>query len=400
MRSLGYRTKRDTEVPPGTTALTRHTEQTMLVALGLVRIAQHAPFVGVLWGGSPQYSSFAPVVGLYGVSVLWSGVLFTFAFRRNRIGSRWATADVAFATVATLVVGPLCSGEGAVGWANWTVGPVVAAASVAALYLSARWAVVAMMVLTAAYVLGVRSSLASPDGINAALGNSLNLVVFTLVIWLIGANMRRTANAAEAALASEFEARLEREKTRARFDERSRQYRILHDTVLSTLSAIGRGGLDHRQAEVRKRCADDADFLRGLITGMAEDVPTNLGTALADVARRQAGLGLDVRQQFHGLPRSMPPETVEAIVNTTREALNNVAKHSKTTEAWLTATGEPNGSVRVTVTDRGCGFIRSDVAPGVGLEHSIHGRMREAGGEARVNSWPDEGTEVEILWPT
>jgi len=66
---------------------------------------------------------------------------------------------------------------------------------------------------------------------------------------------------------------------------------------------------------------------------------------------------------------------------------------------WVTATGD-DGAVRVTVTDRGQGFDSRARRGGFGINQSIRGRMRAAGGEGHVRSWVGEGTEVELEWPT
>jgi Signal transduction histidine kinase len=150
---------------------------------------------------------------------------------------------------------------------------------------------------------------------------------------------------------------------------------------------------------VQKRCADDADLLRGLISGMANDTPTSLAAALAEVSRAHADLGLEVRQQYGDLPDALPPEVVEAIAHAVREALNNVVKYAGTTDVWITATGDETGAVRVTVTDRGAGFDTRASRGGFGINQSIKGRMKAAGGRGRVHSWIGDGTEVELEWP-
>jgi signal transduction histidine kinase len=246
---------------------------------------------------------------------------------------------------------------------------------------------------------GVNPSTEDPQQVAQAVGNVAGLLIYPFAAGIAAASLRRSAREAERANQREFALRLERETEQRLADERVRQYRLLHDTVLSTLSAIARGGLDHRSTEVQKRCADDADLLRGLITGMAHDVPTSLASALSEVSRAHADLGLEVRQQYAGLPDSLPPEAIEALAHAVREALNNVAKHARTRDAWVTATGDEYGAVKVTVTDRGRGFDSGSTRGGFGINQSIRGRMREAGGDGRVHSWAGEGTEVELEWP-
>jgi signal transduction histidine kinase len=377
-----------------------HTERVIALTLGAFRIVQHLPFLAVSVGGWTAYSRPALMGWLFVCSVAWSVFLFTFAYRRGGLKPTWAVVDVAFAAVITISVGQLCLPGHELAWDNWSVGPVVGAGAVAAVYLRPRFAIVAILLLAAAYVGGVDPASDAPAVVAQTVGNVAGLVLFPFAAGVATATLRRSARQAEQASHREFEMRLERETERRLVDERIRQFRLLHDTVLSTLSAIARGGLDHRIPEVQKRCADDADLLRGLITGKAHDTPTSLGAALAEVSRVHADLGLEVRQQYDSLPDGLPPEAVEAIAHAVREALNNVAKHAGTPDAWVTATGDNRGSVRVIVADRGAGFDNSHSRGGFGINQSIRGRMRAAGGDGRIHSWQGQGTEVELQWPT
>ncbi len=363
-------------------------------------MVQHLPFLAVSIGGWTAYSRPALMWCLFVVSLAWALFLFTFAYRRGGLRPSLALADVAFASMITVVVGRTCLPGHEFSWDNWSVGPVVGAGVVAAVYLRPRVATSAVFLLVTAYAVGVDPTRAVPAEVAQTVGNVAGLVLFPFAAGLAAATLRRSAREAEAASHREFELRLERETERLVVDERIRQYRLLHDTVLSTLSAIARGGLDHRTPEVQKRCADDADWLRGLVTGMTHDTPTSLAAALAEVSRAHAELGLEVRQQYDALPDDLPPEAVEAIAHAVREALNNVVKHAATADAWVTATGDETGAVRVTVADRGAGFAAATGHGGFGINQSIRGRMRSAGGRGRIHSWVGQGTEVELEWPT
>jgi signal transduction histidine kinase len=379
---------------------TLRTERIVALTIGAFRVAQHLPFIAVAAGGWNGYSYADLSSALWVVSLAWTLFLFTFAYRRGGLRPPWALADVAFAMVITVAVGRMCLPGQELTWDNWSVGPAVGAGAVAALYLRPRLAVPSVMLIAAAYVVGINPSTEDPQQIAQSVGNVAGLLIYPFAAGIAAATLRKSAREAERASQSEFALRLERETEQRLADERVRQYRLLHDTVLSTLSTVARGGLDHRAPEVQKRCADDADLLRGLITGMAHDVPTSLASALSEVSRAHADLGLEVRQQYAGLPDSLPPEVIEALAHAVREALNNVAKHAKTRDAWVTATGDDYGAVRVTVTDRGRGFDSDSTRAGFGINQSIRGRMLEAGGDGHVRSWAGEGTEVELQWPT
>jgi signal transduction histidine kinase len=372
----------------------------IVVILALFRLMQHLPYIAVVIasGGWLTYAHPAFAGWFFAASFTWSFVLLARAYLRRGLTWPWAVTDVAFYIVALTVIGRESLPGHAGAWDNWSVGPAVGAGIVATVYLG-RAAYVCVPALAVAYLVGVAPLVATSDYVGVAVGSTAVILMLPGAAGLAVSALRRSAHAARVATHKEYELRLERDTERRLFDERTRQYALLHDTVLSTLSAIARGGLDHRATEVQKRCADDADLLRGLITGMSHDTPTSLATALAEVSRAHAELGLEVRQQYDTLPDGLPPQAIEAIVLAVREALNNVSKHAKTVEAWVTATGDESGAVRVTVADRGVGFRVAPAHGGFGITRSIRGRLHDVGGRANIHSWEGEGTEVEIEWP-
>lgn len=181
---------------------------------------------------------------------------------------------------------------------------------------------------------------------------------------------------------------------RARFAERTRLYRMLHDSVLPTLTAIARGTVGG--TGLRERCAADADLIRAMISAETAGAPTSLPAELTEVIRGQRALGLRVHARFGSMPGGLPASVVTALTGACREALNNVVKHAGTREAWLTVT-ETAGAVTVTVVDRGRGM--PVVRAGSGLRQSIAARMAEVGGKSTVDSEAGEGTCVELSWP-
>ena len=92
-------------------------------------------------------------------------------------------------------------------------------------------------------------------------------------------------------------------------------------------------------------------------------------------------------------------EQQRALVNATREALTNAAKHAGTGKVDLYAEVSPS-AVEVFVRDRGIGFDPDAVPEGrMGVRGSIVDRMRRHGGTAEVRSTAGEGTEVRLRLP-
>jgi signal transduction histidine kinase len=89
-------------------------------------------------------------------------------------------------------------------------------------------------------------------------------------------------------------------------------------------------------------------------------------------------------------------DQLAALVQATREAMVNAAKHAEVGEVSVYAEVEPH-AVHVFVRDRGVGFDPDSVSGDRhGLVDSVHGRMRRHGGSAVLRSTPGEGTEVHL----
>lgn len=381
--------------------MAERTELALVRGLTAVRVAQFASFgPAALTARTNAYEWGNLALWLYGGAVVWSVVLYSHGLRTHRFETGWVVADVVLMASAALVVGLACQPGRSFTWDNWTTGPATGAAVVAVIY-GKRWvAVSGLPVLVAAHLVATHSDIAVPGAIGSITAHVVSLVGYSVAGGLMAGSLRASARRSDELSVVALEAQHAESSLRARMDERTRQYRLLHDTVLSTLSAISRGGLDHRRREVQERCARDAAYLRGLITGGEDDVPTGLGAALSTVIRDQAALDLDVQPHFDGLPNDVPDDVVDAISSAVREALNNVAKHAGTKHAWLMATGAEDGSLSVSVTDRGAGVDLAELSgAGLGINGSIRARMAEIGGAAMIHSAVGEGTTVEITWP-
>jgi len=197
--------------------------------------------------------------------------------------------------------------------------------------------------------------------------------------------------------------------------ERREHERLVHDTVLNTLTALTRtGSVD--VAGVVSRCQQDVDLIAGALADpdeLAADRGRPAGDLLSEVRAvadhmRVRGLDVHVETDDRGeAGKTVPPQVVMAISNAAREALSNVAAHAGTGEAWVSAClTAPDGDadvpcrLRVTVRDRGIGFDPARVdRTRLGLQRSIAERTAECGGQARIWSQPGQGTVVSLSWP-
>lgn len=208
---------------------------------------------------------------------------------------------------------------------------------------------------------------------------------------------RRTTSAIDDAVGRVERALIaDRAATAARADRRELERRM-HDTVLNTLTALGRGGLSDTPV-LRARCAADAEFLRALRRtpdGPAD--PTDLLTGLREVASRTSDAGFTVT--VTGATSDDPdPAIVSALVAAAHEAATNSRRHSHASAASITVAGR-DGRFEVTVLDHGRG-VDLDAARGrLGVRRSIMDRMTDVGGGAEVGPADGGGTRVRLWWP-
>ncbi|SDS31917.1 sensor histidine kinase [Microterricola viridarii] len=192
--------------------------------------------------------------------------------------------------------------------------------------------------------------------------------------------------------------------------QRRQDARLLHDTVLATLTLLAHSGVGVSADALRHQAANDAKLLRQLRLG---GVPTPLrsgtynlqpvaesalGNTLESVKQRFGRMGLDVK--WHGSGQILLPSAVlDAFLGALGECLENVRRHAQVSEADVTITDDEH-TLRAMVTDAGVGFNLGDVDPArLGFAESVVGRLREVGGNARLFSSPGSGTTVVLEVP-
>ncbi|MGJ3507364.1 MacS family sensor histidine kinase [Enemella sp. A6] len=195
---------------------------------------------------------------------------------------------------------------------------------------------------------------------------------------------------------------------RAAMAERQRLARIVHDGVLQVLALVEREGrnLGPRGQWLAKAAHEQESALRALLQEQAAEPDE----ALIDVTRRNLSSLLD-RHAGPGVTISTPAETVlveatraQEIEAAVQEALNNVNKHAGTdAQAWVLLEREGDELV-IGIRDNGRGAQQQDFDSAVergrmGMKHSIHGRIAELGGYAKLRTAPGRGVEWEFRIP-
>ena len=192
--------------------------------------------------------------------------------------------------------------------------------------------------------------------------------------------------------------------------QRRQSARLLHDTVLATLTLLAHSGVGVAPDAMKQQAADDARLLRQLRLGTVpmptasggynlEPVDeTLLGTTLESLKQRFGRMGLEV--SWHGTGQVLlPSDVLDAFLLALAECLENVRRHAGVTDAHVTITDDDT-TVRAMVTDSGVGFdIKNVDAARLGLKDSVVGRLKEVGGSARLFSAAGAGTTVVLEVP-
>ena len=217
---------------------------------------------------------------------------------------------------------------------------------------------------------------AARDGLVAAVAVLAGLALLTAPLW-----WRLVADLTEE------------RRERIRSQERADLAAHLHDSVLQTLALIQRHADSPR--EVARLARGQERELRTWLYRPEDRQESNLAAAL-DAAAAEVEDAYVVQVESVVVGDVPVDEHLAALVNATREALVNAAKHAGVGTVSLYAEVEPE-QVTVFVRDRGAGFdpdaVRDDRH---GVRGSIVGRMERHGGTAAVRSRPGAGTEVEL----
>jgi signal transduction histidine kinase len=192
--------------------------------------------------------------------------------------------------------------------------------------------------------------------------------------------------------------------------QRRQGARLLHDTVLATLTLLAHSGVGVAPAALQQQAGDDARLLRQLRLG-GTPVPQSsehfnvepveesaLGHTLESVKQRFGRMGLEV--SWHGTGQVLlPSDVLDAFLLALAECLENVRRHAGVTDAHVTITDDET-TVRAMVTDAGIGFSLDDIdSARLGFKDSVVGRLKEVGGNARLFSSPGAGTTVVLEVP-
>ncbi|OHV19761.1 histidine kinase [Parafrankia soli] len=386
----------------------------MVRAFAVLRVLNVAVIVGYVAVWWSWYAEHPAGIAAAVVTAGWGVFFVVVCLARHALPRPVVAGNVALAVVASAGTVLWLPPDSVGGFGTWVFSTVTHAAVVAATVYGRRTHAVVVAAMVAALLCGAAVTQATLDDpalggnhtplkravigvvLLAGLAQLFRLAVDRLRAIALDADARLAAAAAEQEVAAVAAARLR--------DERERE-RVLHDTVLNTLTGIAWGGgapqdgplvgPGHLTAE---QCRHAIEAVRSMLDGTAggtRDLAQPMRRVVA-VARAR-GLRVDVR----ALPTTdLPDEVVAALAGAAQELLANVRRHAGTDRAALEVRWRrADGAVTVIVSDEGIGFAARAV-PGdrLGLARSVHARMTEIGGRATITSEPGRGTTVQLTW--
>ncbi|WP_322778824.1 ATP-binding protein [Frankia sp. Cas4] len=359
--------------------------------LVVIRVASLCVLVAyvVIWNG--WYLGSAERLAAVAAAVLWD-LVFIGGAMRGRIPNWLVVGEVVTAVVlgvgAPRWLPPQSLGDGGTWIYRMLIGAGVAAA----------WQAPAVLFPVVVAVLAAVQFSSAPTAMPQVAGSTGLLVAVCLVFRLAVTRLQRNAVAADARLAAGAERLRAATVTDARRRDRRERERVIHDTVLNTLTGIGwGGGVDDEPT--RRRCARSVEAMEDLIAGHDWYARVELTERLSRLAADARDNGLDVQVRVHRDAGADPPSlVVAALTAAAGEALANVARHAHTRRATVVAHCR-NDHFDITVSDEGVGFDPGRTDPQrLGLRASIAERVADVGGSIEIDSRPGRGTTVVMAW--
>jgi len=370
-----------------------------------VRLAQ-VFLVTVLFGvplaSSPHHLGQALITG-FGTALCAAGVAYVLLLRRGRA---WL---VALVVLTGLTVALLASAKADFGpdrtqdLAAWVVAGM---ASGIATSRGPGWGI-------AVFVPAVVAELVAEQARGGLVFAPVLLGALTYYVGGAVTNVlaRRGFATTEQALEAVAGAEAARQVAEERWRARREADRLLHDTVLATLSVLAHSGEGASQAELRAACRRDLGLLgRGHEEAGRQPTarpepgpgPETGVAALVEAARGEAARrGLELRAHATALEQPglhLDPAVATALRQALVECVANV-RHARVTHLDLMASVADAALVLV-VLDEGQGFDQARVpADRLGLRASVQERITAVGGGVTIWTQPRQGTSVMLRVP-
>jgi signal transduction histidine kinase len=213
------------------------------------------------------------------------------------------------------------------------------------------------------------------------------------IAWFVARRVRRSARDYDGHRALI----VRRAEVLARERERLRHSAALQARLLVTLGDVVAAGAVTEPALANQLDAE-VRWLRRVVDVGLVDPPPELAGGLRALVSEKSATGPRVVLELPDDMPELPAAARQALLDATREALTNVAKHAGVRAAGVRVTVDGGGMI-VEIVDAGRGYDPAASTPGTGLIRSIRRALTEAGGTAEVHSAPGLGTRVVLRVP-
>ena len=239
---------------------------------------------------------------------------------------------------------------------------------------------------------------AVPHVVLATMPVHMSNIVF--IALFVGIRHRMVATQSAARAAADGMARQARARVEA--EHRERVSRMLHDEVLSVLTAAF-----HTRGEPSPQLRGAAGRALSLLSApLVEPAPgSEAGSEAGDVAvNRLVGAVTAIDPRCHVTSsyddHPVPIAVTDAIIGAASEAMRNSVRHAGSETARTFTVHAGGAEFTAAVHDEGCGFVPELVPPGaLGISKSIIGRMHGLpGGSATISSRPGGPTTIQLVW--
>lgn len=262
----------------------------------------------------------------------------------------------------------------------------------------------------------VISTPSSPERIELVLLAGATLLCgigFTVALWFIRSQRRRTEHVLQLHATLQAEMRQSERQLRRSVEERERIGRDLHDDIIQSIYAAGLSLEDSRrvlrqspeQAETRLEAAihtlnDTIRGVRGFIAGLEPKVLNGreLKTALKSLALTSADGPTPFQFQVEpDAANALTSTQATQLLHIAKEAISNSLRHAHASRVTVSLQTTSEG-IQLEIADDGVGFAPDTAPTGQGLRNMAT-RARELGGGLRTISSPGQGCRILAIVP-
>ncbi len=283
----------------------------------------------------------------------------------------------------------------------WVYEALGVAGIAATLSLPVGWAMAYLIATPVIWIVIRESTSASQFQQWDSLLGAIYVLLFSSSVSAIVVMLRTSAKRADLAGQQAAQVAAQSARTDAIERERSRVDALVHDQVLTTLIVASQAKTETDSKSVTTMSQNAIDKLMTFSsTQLGEDSPITVKSLFESLKTIAENAPTPVLVDMGDTTDvEVPAEVAAAFSEATIQALANSVQHAGrgvTREVILRVDGQ---DVKVVVQDNGKGFRASRVSKDrLGIKLSIRDRMDSVGGKAKVDTLPNKGCKIVLIW--